>query len=186
MQSNNKVIFGIIAVVIIGGWFVFSSQDETNEHAQTAMMEEGAMMEGDEAEWTKEEMDAMMEEDGAGAMMESSDAMMSEDAMMTHGGTYESYSAEKLAYADTGNVVLFFKASWCPSCRAADKDIKANLSAIPSDLTILELDYDKETALKQKYKVTTQHTFVQVDTQGNLIKKWTGSPTLAAVVTEVQ
>jgi hypothetical protein len=48
------------------------------------------------------------------------------------------------------------------------------------------VNYDNSTALKQKYAVTYQHTFVQVDKDGNLIKKWSGSPTLTALVAEVK
>ena len=75
---------------------------------------------------------------------------------------------------------------WCPTCISVDKDIKANLSKIPSGLSILDVNYDNSTALKQKYGVTYQHTFVQVDKDGNLIKKWSGSPTLTALVAEVK
>ena len=116
------------------------------------------------------------------------EAMMQkvEDTVMVKAGSYEAYAVNKLANAATGDVVLFFKASWCPSCKAVDSDIRANLKNIPSDLTILELDYDKTAELKKKYGVTSQHTFVQVDAQGNLIKKWLGSPTLVAVVAELK
>jgi thiol-disulfide isomerase/thioredoxin len=101
-------------------------------------------------------------------------------------GSYESYSSEKLAFAETGNVVLFFRASWCPTCRALDKDIKENVGAIPADLKILDVDYDNSQALKQKYGVTIQHTLVQVDKDGNMINKWSGSPTLLSLVSEVK
>lgn len=101
-------------------------------------------------------------------------------------GSYEAYTPEKLAFAETGNVVLFFSASWCPSCRALDKDIKGNLSNIPIDLRILEIDYDNSQELKQKYGVTTQHTLVQVDKDGNMISKWSGSPTLSSLISQVK
>jgi len=101
-------------------------------------------------------------------------------------GSYESYASEKLAFAETGNVVLFFRASWCPSCRALDKNIKENLGAIPSDLKILDVDYDNSKELKQKYGVTTQHTLVQVDKDGNMISKWSGSPTLSGLISQLK
>lgn len=104
----------------------------------------------------------------------------------TVAGSYESYAPEKLAFAETGNVVLFFRASWCPTCRALDKDIKENLGAIPSDLKILNVDYDNSQELKQKYGVTTQHTLVQVDKDGNMISKWSGSPTLSSLVSQIK
>jgi len=101
-------------------------------------------------------------------------------------GSYESYAPEKLVKANTGDVVLFFRASWCPTCRALDADIKSNAANIPAGLTILDVNYDNSSALKRKYGVTYQHTLVQVDAEGNLIKKWTNSPTLSAIVSQVQ
>jgi thioredoxin 1 len=118
---------------------------------------------------------------------EQSEKMMADEntSMMSH-GSYEIYSPEKLARAETGTVVLFFKANWCPSCRSVDTDIKAHLGDIPEDLSILEVDYDNSVPLKQKYAVTYQHTFVQVSSDGTLIKKWSASPTLAAIVTALK
>src|SRR5690606_37693153 len=61
---------------------------------------------------------------------------------------YIDYDASKLSDEDN---VIFFAASWCPTCRALDEGIKSDLSSIPADLTILKADYDKETDLKKKY-----------------------------------
>lgn len=139
----------------------------------------------------KEEMmkeDAMMEEKGE-MMMKDEGAMMEEEegGAMMHTGSYEAYSTEKVAMASaTHDVVLFFRASWCPTCRALDADLRAHLKDIPESLTILDVNYDTATDLKKKYGVTYQHTFVQVDAQGNLIKKWSGSSTLASLVAEVK
>ena len=104
----------------------------------------------------------------------------------TSPGSYEPYSENKLARAEDGDVVLFFKASWCPTCNALEKDIQENVREIPSDLSILTLDYDTETERKQKYGVTIQHTLVQVDSQGNAITSWNGGTTLDSVVARVQ
>lgn len=90
-------------------------------------------------------------------------------------GTYEEYTPSKIVEkGENGRVLLFFYASWCPSCRSLDKDINKNLSNIPENLTILKTNYDKEDELKAKYKVTYQHTLVEVDRNGNMLKKWTG------------
>lgn len=96
-------------------------------------------------------------------------------------GSYEEYSPEKVSNSE-GKIVLFFKANWCPTCRALDVNIKSNLSNIPSDVIILEVDYDNSTELKQKYGVTYQHTLVQVDQEGNQLAKWSGSQTLDAII----
>ena len=109
------------------------------------------------------------------------------DGAMMKVGSYEPYTSAKVAMASaTQDVVLFFRASWCPTCRAVDADINAHLKEIPETLSILDVNYDTASDLKKKYGVTYQHTFVQVDAQGNLIKKWSGSPTLSALVAEVK
>lgn len=95
---------------------------------------------------------------------------------------YQAYGQDKLAFANDGNVVIFFRASWCPSCKALDESIKANINTIPENLLILDADYDVETEMKQKYGVTTQHSLVQVDAEGNMIQKWAGGSTLDSIV----
>ena len=106
--------------------------------------------------------------------------------VVTTGGTYESYAPEKLAKAVTGKVVLFFHASWCPTCRALNTDIEASKSEIPGDVAILKTDYDTETELKKKYSVTTQHTLVQVDKDGNMLTKWSGGSTLESIISKLK
>jgi thioredoxin-like negative regulator of GroEL len=100
-------------------------------------------------------------------------------------GSYEAYSADKIARAETGTVVLFFHAAWCPSCRGLNSNIESNINSIPADVTILKTDYDTQTELRQKYGVTTQHTLVQVDKDGNLIKKWSGGSTLDSILSQI-
>jgi hypothetical protein len=39
------------------------------------------------------------------------------------------------------------------------------------------VDFDNETDLRKKYGVTIQHTFVQIDKDGNSLAKWAGSTT---------
>jgi thiol-disulfide isomerase/thioredoxin len=126
---------------------------------------------------------AMMEKD---VMGKDEAAMEDTNTVMMEKGSYEAYAPEKLVLAETGDVVLFFRASWCPTCRALDADIRAHLDNIPDGVTILDTDYDTSTALKQKYGVTYQHTLVQVDSAGNLIAKWTQSPTLASLLTNIK
>ncbi len=89
---------------------------------------------------------------------------------------YVTYSPELIAqYSAQGKkVILFFHAGWCPTCRAAEKDITARATEIPADIVILKVDYDTYGDLKKKYNVTYQHTFVQVDGEGNEITTWNG------------
>lgn len=169
---NTNIIVAVVAVlVIIGGVLYFNFMTPAGE----VMMEKGEVM--------VKEGDQMM--DKGETMVKEGDIMMKDgEALMS--GSYVPYSPEKVAMAATGDVVLFFRASWCPTCRAVDADIRANLKNIPKGVTILDVDYDNSTALKQKYGVTYQHTFVQVAADGTQIAKWSASPTLAALLANIK
>jgi len=91
---------------------------------------------------------------------------------------YQAYSADPAAHANT-DVVLFFHAPWCPDCRATEASITK--AGVPAGLTVVKVDFDSMTDLRQKYGITQQHTFVKVDGQGGLLGKWTGSFTGAAI-----
>jgi len=96
---------------------------------------------------------------------------------------YVEYS--KAAYDQTTDKrrVLYFYATWCPSCKVANEDFTANPNKIPEDVTVLRVNYNdpdtdqEEKDLAKKYGVTYQHTFVQVDAQGKEITKWNGGQT---------
>jgi thioredoxin 1 len=97
---------------------------------------------------------------------------------------YTKEAFEKAGTMDKTKRVLFFKASWCPSCRSADEAFNKDVKKIPTNIVIFKADYDKETALKEKYGITRQHTFVYVDAKGMEVKKWSGGalPELLKVV----
>lgn len=84
-------------------------------------------------------------------------------------GTYVIYKNDTIA-STKGTKVLFFHAPWCPQCRALHEDIKN--SAIPNGVTIVKVDYDSHQDLREKYGVTLQTTFVLVDDDGDLVKKY--------------
>lgn len=129
--------------------------------------------------------DAMMKKDDETMMKEDSmtkEDSMQDDVMMEKSETgYKDYDSALLGSND--DVVLFFHAAWCPSCRAADSNIS---ETGVDDFLLLKVDYDKYTDLKQKYGVTYQHTFVQVDENGDLIKKWNGSNSVDAIKAKIQ
>ncbi len=89
-------------------------------------------------------------------------------------GVYKDYSADlvKNEQAAGQKVIYFFHATWCPECRAIDADLKAHPEKVPTGVTVLKVDYDTSGDLKKQFGITTQHTFVQIDTSGNQVVKW--------------
>ncbi len=96
---------------------------------------------------------------------------------------YVEYSQEAVKNA-LWDKILFFHATWCSSCKAADKNISAE--TIPAWLNIFKVDFDSSTALRKQYEVVWQHTFVQIDDNGNMIKKWFGSRSVKDILAEVK
>jgi thioredoxin 1 len=197
-------IIALIVAIITGGYFATRSATPDIPSPTKVLDDAGKTMEATK-EMAEKSADAMAEktmdtmEKTTDAMMEgktvttpSADAMKKDatmkkdEAVMAKHGSYEAYSSAKLTMAETGKVVLFFRASWCPTCKGLDADIKKNALTIPAGVTILDVDYDNSSELKKKYVVTYQHTLVQVDAKGNQISKWQGSPSLAALVGKIQ
>lgn len=87
--------------------------------------------------------------------------------------------------SETDTVVLFFHATWCPTCKQLADDITANAERIPTDVRILLVNFDTATDLKQKYGVTLQHTLVQVDAVGSEAGRWIGTPTLDKLLSQL-
>jgi thioredoxin 1 len=92
------------------------------------------------------------------------------------------FDSDPAQYAGS-DVVLFFNASWCPTCRVADANFQED--PFPAGLTVVSVDFDDNRDLKVQYGVTVQHTFVQVDSSGNEVAKWTGSSTVDEVAQPV-
>lgn len=93
--------------------------------------------------------------------------------------TYDEYAKDMEMAAKGTSVVLFFHAPWCPDCKATDASLTTD--GVPDGLTVVKVDYDSMTDLKQKYGITQQHTFVAVDADGMKQKIWTGTSTGAQI-----
>ncbi len=89
---------------------------------------------------------------------------------------YIDYTEQNLESAKrNGRPVLFFAATvWCQTCQALEKEIKDRGNILPSDVTILKVDYDHDKAMNAKYRVTSQHTLIVLDQKGNEVKRWIG------------
>lgn len=97
-------------------------------------------------------------------------------------GVYAPYSETAFAAASDKRRILFFHAPWCPQCRALDNDLSSQ--PLPDNATIFKIDYDTNQALRQKYGVTLQTTFVEIDEEGNKKQSYIAyeSPDLESVV----
>lgn len=95
-------------------------------------------------------------------------------------GFYEFYSQDGYGYSKASKKVLFFFADWCPTCKESDEDFKSNIDKLPEDVAVFKVHYkdsgawDEEKALAERYGITYQHTFVQLDEEGHEITKWNG------------
>lgn len=116
---------------------------------------------------------------------ETESAPAEEDAAMAKEGAWidqAAYEADAAKFHEAGDVVLFFNASWCPTCKATVESLEAD--GAPAGLTVVSVDYDGATDLRQRYGVTVQHTFVQVDEQGNELAKFTGAESGEAIASQ--
>ncbi|GAB0174316.1 MAG: hypothetical protein HHAS10_01950 [Candidatus Altimarinota bacterium] len=129
----------------------------------------------------------MMDHSMPGDMMQDNmkpEVPVAPEAKMMKPTGYMNFDETKVkeALASGQKVALFFHATWCPTCKALDKSINAELSSIPSDALIVKVDYDTSAEMKQKYGVTSQHTTVLIDKDMNLISKKIGARNVAEVL----
>lgn len=99
-------------------------------------------------------------------------AMMAKDAGPAWRVEFTTLDDAK-ALAAERPTVLFFTADWCPTCKAALRDLDANGAKL-GDRRIVLVDYDASAELKKLYKVTYQHTWVWIDAEGTALETWNG------------
>lgn len=165
MQKNYLIIGAIVIgiIILVGGGFFFLNQNNSNSDSMIS-----DKMTGDEA---KMDEDNVMT--GDEAKMEGDDEMM-----MTEGDNYVEYTSTSLDETSDSKRVLFFYANWCPTCRPVDTELKENSDQIPAGVKIIRVNYNdpdtdnEEKELASTYGVTYQHTFVQIDENGNEVAKW--------------
>lgn len=147
---------------------------------------DGTMMKSDQsgsADGTMMKSDPMMVSDADRTM--SADPMdLTTFNVAGLGKNVMAFSTEKAAWtlAKSQTVVYFFAATWCPDCQSTYKDLKANFSLLPSNLTLVFVNYDKAKDLKVKYGITAQHTFVVIGASGEKKKVFSGTNTVADIV----
>lgn len=157
MNKNFSIaiIVGVIILIIGGGLFFINYQNKNSTDSMTAS-------------------DHMTGSDQTGkdSMMKDQNSRYVE---FLGNSTLDNYSDKKR--------VLFFYANWCPICRPADADFKKNAESFPENLVLIRVNYndsdtdEEEKGLADKYGITYQHTFVQIDENGNEITRWSSGQT---------
>ena len=149
----NKLVFGVIAIVIValaGG--VFLASDSDDDTASQTTQQTGAMSDTVADNTSGDEQEIELQSSGENGIQE--------------------YSPEALANSETEDNVLFFHAQWCSVCKSVERNIMAG--SIPDNLSIFLVDYDSPEGrdLASQYEIPIQYSMVQVDTEGNEINQW--------------
>lgn len=182
-MTNSRALIARFALPLAAAALVLTAcgsstaSDEAEPAAATSAAAE--VMETKESEpMESKESEAMESKESDEMHSDDMESASAEPAAAATGAyiTLAQYEGSKDMYSE-GDVVLFFAADWCPTCQEATKNLEADPAAIPAGLAIVRVDYDNSDELKQKYGVTVQHTFVQVDPEGNEVAKWSGSVT---------
>lgn len=88
---------------------------------------------------------------------------------------YMDYSQDRLdEYLGKKPFALFFHATWCPTCRRLDAEIKKGLNTL-NGAVILKIDYDTEIEKKKQYSIRIQDTTVFFDENGNVVSTKIGA-----------
>jgi hypothetical protein len=163
----------LLPALALAGCSSSSDADKKDDAMMSTSATSSAMSTSSEAPETS----AAMDKDAKDGMKKDA---MEKDAMekdsMNKGGefvTYEQYMEHSdAAMHHDGRTVLFFDASWCPDCQKLKNALSSEHDVIPADVTVVDVDYDSHSDLRKQYGVTMQHTFVEVDAQGNKVSSW--------------
>jgi len=88
-------------------------------------------------------------------------------------GNYMHYDADIVeTFKGRKAYAYFFHADWCPSCVVEDAMIRDSIAdrSLPKNTNIFQVDYDRAPNLRKQYGVTSQHSYVFFDKDGNHVE----------------
>jgi thioredoxin-like negative regulator of GroEL len=150
----NKIVLTIIAVLIlITGGVVLATMSDSEDTAQNEQAIENVdtlhVVENNQEEENTEETVLVASAQGLG---------------------YVDYTDTVLEDSNGSTQVLFFHAPWCSVCNFFEGQIEEQ--GVPDGVTIVKIDFDSETELKNQYGVNVQSTFVLLDENGEIVNSW--------------
>lgn len=163
---KNKFVVAVMVVLLVGLCVFIATKKSTTDTGEFENGDRGGMA----------QRDRVRDPSSPNSALNKNDVNEPETSHRPLSDIFVDYTKEDVlqAHNQGQRVLLFFYAPWCPTCRGAEQDFKNNFTQFPSDLKIFRVDYDTANELKNRYGITYQHTFVQIDPQGNEITKWQG------------
>lgn len=174
-MQTVPIVIGVLALIFGVGYLVTNTTEESTVATEVSAPETTV-----ETEAIDTEENSLAEE----TVADDAEAL-EETTTDTTPGVYTTYDAEAIAQSDAEHVLLFFHATWCPSCKALDADIVANADEIPPGVEIYKVDYDTATDLKRQYGVTTQHSIIEIAASGEALSNISHGLTLDDVLATI-
>lgn len=169
MVKSNIIITAIVGILLASGLLIFYNKN------MAANLVGSDVTAGDEVN-TVENNKIVDKSKAAKNAMETE---VDEQVQQKQTG-YIEFSPEKLNQPTSVRRVLYFYANWCSTCKVANDDFMKNFEKLPDDVVVIRVNYNDtdtdqdEKDLAKKYGITYQHTFVQIDENGEEITKWNG------------
>ena len=117
MNKTTMWIVGAVVLVVIGGGLFITNQNSKQSEQAKMEQEKAAMMQKENT--AAEEKETMMKK-------QEGDKMMADK----NSSRYVVYSKAAYDGASDKRRVLYFYATWCPSCKQANEDFTANPNKI--------------------------------------------------------
>ncbi len=148
---KSKVVYSVVALLILltGTLFLITNSDNEEVVENNTTVNSSALVEENNSEETSEQQP-----------IETASSQ----------GKYVDYTEQSLQESADTKRVVFFHAPWCSTCNFYEGQIEDQ--GVPSGVTILKVDYDSETELKELYGVNIQSTFVLLDENGEVKNSW--------------
>ncbi len=179
---NKKIILIVLTLILFTGGVVYLV---TSFGGSDMVFEENLSPNTNESENATNNDDIFYTDlGGINASSNTSNTTVN-DTTIAPPGLYDIYDSSRVSGA-SGRIVLFFHSIRCSSCEGLEKDLLLNRRNIPTGITILDVDYENGVEFKEKYGVELNHTLVEIDKEGNLIKKWIGSRNLKELIKDLQ